>query len=69
MKNEIINIATLSKGRLKDQAEKVFKKWFKNYFKSERSLIDRSKDFNIHKMDMNATEITEALVKVCADWD
>ena len=26
MKNEIINIATLSKGRLKEQAEKVFKK-------------------------------------------
>ena len=34
MKNEIINIATLSKGRLKEQAEKVFKKkGFKNYFK------------------------------------
>ena len=33
MKNEIINIATLSKGRLKEQAEKFLKKGFKNYFK------------------------------------
>ena len=40
MKNEIINIATLSKGRLKDQAEKVFKKnGLKIVSKSERSLI------------------------------
>ncbi len=33
MRNELINIATLSKGRLKDRADEVFKKkWDKNYF-------------------------------------
>ena len=46
MKNEIINIATLSKGRLKDQAEKVFKKnGLKIISKSERSLIGSIKGF------------------------
>ena len=68
MKNEIINIATLSKGRLKDQAEKVFKKnGLKIISKSERSLIGSIKGFpNVRVMYMNATEIIEALGKgVC----
>ena len=69
MKNEIINIATLSKGRLKDRAEKVFKKnGLKIISKSERSLIGSIKRFpNVRVMYMNATEIIEALGKnVCA---
>ena len=69
MKNEIINIATLSKGRLKDQAEKVFKKnGLKIISKSERSLIGSIKDFpTVRVMYMNATEIIEALGKgICA---
>ena len=69
MKNEIINIATLSKGRLKAQAEKVFKKnGLKIISKSERSLIGSSNGFsNVRVMYMNATEIIEALGKgVCA---
>ena len=59
MKNEIINIATLSKGRLKDQAEKVFKK---------NGLKIISKGFpSVRVMYMNATEIIEALGKgICA---
>ena len=69
MKNEIINIATLSKGRLKDQAEKVFKKnGLKIISKSERSLIGSIKGFpTVRVMYMNATEIIEALGKgICA---
>ena len=69
MKNQIINIATLSKGRLKDQAEKVFKKnGLKIISKSERSLIGSIKGFpTVRVMYMNATEIIEALGKgICA---
>ena len=69
MKNEIINIATLSKGRLKDQSEKVFKKnGLKIISKSERSLIGSIKGFpTVRVMYMNATEIIEALGKgICA---
>ena len=69
MKNEIINIATLSKGRLKDQAEKVFQKnGLKIISKSDRSLIGSIKGFpSVRVMYMNATEIIEALGKgVCA---
>ena len=69
MKNEIINIATLSKGRLKEQAEKVFKKkGLKIISKSERSLIGSIKGFpSVRVMYMNANEIIEALGKgVCA---
>ncbi len=69
MKNEIINIATLSKGRLKDQAERVFKKnGLKIISKSERSLIGSINGLpSVRVMYMNATEIIEALGKgVCA---
>ncbi len=69
MKNEIINIATLSKGRLKKEAEKVFKKsGLKIVSKSERSLIGSIKGFpSVRVMYMNAVEIIEALGKgVCA---
>ena len=51
MKNEIINIATLSKGRLKDQAEKVFKKnGLKIISKSERSLIVQLKVYQLYEL-------------------
>ena len=69
MKKEIINIATLSKGRLKDQAEKVFKKnGLKIISKSNRSLTGSIKGFPyVRVMYMNATEIIEALGKnICA---
>ncbi len=69
MKNDMINIATLSKGRLKSQAEKVFKKnGLKIISKSERSLIGFIKGLpSVRIMYMNATEIIEALGKgVCA---
>ena len=69
MKNEVINIATLSKGRLKLEAEKVFKKnGLKIVSKSERSLIGAIKGFpSVRVMYMNSTEIIEALGKgVCA---
>tara|TARA_S200000501_G_C20788814_1_gene728525 strand:- start:212 stop:892 length:681 start_codon:yes stop_codon:yes gene_type:complete len=69
MKNELINIATLSKGRLKDKAEKIFKKnGIKIISKSERSLIGSIKGFHsVRVMYMNATEIVEALGKgICA---
>ena len=69
MKKEIINIATLSKGRLKYQAEKVFKKnGLKIISKSDRSLTGSIKGFPyVRVMYMNATEIIEALGKnICA---
>ena len=69
MTNEIINIATLSKGRLKNEAEKVFKKCGLSISKiSERSLIGSIKKYPmVRVMYMNATEIIEALGKgVCA---
>ncbi len=69
MKNEIINIATLSKGRLKAQAEKVFKKnGLKIILKSDRSLVGSIRNFpNVRVMYMNASEIIEALGKgVCS---
>ena len=69
MKNEIVNIATLSKGRLMESAEKVFKKnGLKIIYKSERSLIGSIKGFpSVRVMKMNATEIIEALGKgVCS---
>ena len=46
MKKEIINILTLSKGRMKVQAEEVFKrKKFKIIQESERSLIGAIKGY------------------------
>ena len=69
MKKEIINILTLSKGRMKAQAEDVFKrKKFKIIQESERSLIGAIKGYpNIRVLYMNATEIIEALGKGIGD--
>ena len=66
---ETITILTLSKGRMKAEAEKVFKKKkLKIIRESERSLIGSIKGYpNIRVLYMNATEIVEALGKgICA---
>ena len=69
MTKEIITILTLSKGRMKAEAEKVFKKnKLKITRESERSLIGSIKGYpNIRVLYMNATEIIEALGKGIGD--
>ena len=69
MTKEIITILTLSKGRMKAEAEKVFKKnKLKITRESERSLIGSIKGYpNIRVLYMNATEIVEALGKGIGD--
>ena len=69
MTKEIITILTLSKGRMKTEAEKVFKKSkLKIVRESERSLIGSIKGYpNIRILYMNATEIVEALGKGIGD--
>ena len=66
---ETITILTLSKGRMKAEAEKVFKKnKLKITQESERSLIGYIKGYpNIRILYMNATEIIEALGKGIGD--
>ena len=69
MMKETITILTLSKGRMKAEVEKVFKKnKLKITRKSERSLIGSIKGYsNIRVLYMNATEIIEALGKGIGD--
>ena len=69
MTKEIITILTLSKGRMKVEAEQVFKKnKLKITRESERSLIGSIKGYpNIRVLYMNATEIIEALGKGIGD--
>ena len=69
MTKETITILTLSKGRMKAEAEKVFKKKkLKIIRESERSLIGSIKGYpNIRVLYMNATEIVEALGKGIGD--
>ena len=69
MTKEVITILTLSKGRMKVEAEKVFKKnKLKITKESERSLIGSIKGYpNIRVLYMNATEIIEALGKGIGD--
>ena len=69
MMKETITILTLSKGRMKAEAEKVFKKnKLKISRESERSLIGSIKGYpNIRVLYMNATEIIEALGKGIGD--
>ena len=69
MTKEIITILTLSKGRMKMQAEQVFKKnKLKIIQKSERSLIGTIKGYPmVRVLYMNATEILEALGKGIGD--
>ncbi len=63
MTKETITILTLSKGRMKAEAEKVFKKnKLKITRENERSLIGSIKGYpNIRVLYMNATEIVQAL--------
>ena len=65
----MINILTLSKGRMKSEAERVFKKnKLKIIQQSERSLIGAIKGYpSIRVLYMNATEIIEALGKGIGD--
>lgn len=69
MNKEMINILTLSKGRMKSDAENVFKKnKLKIVQESERSLTGSIKGYpNIRVLYMNATEIIEALGKGIGD--
>ena len=69
MTKEMITILTLSKGRMKMQAEQVFKKnKLKIIQKSERSLIGTIKGYPmVRVLYMNATEILEALGKGIGD--
>ena len=69
MMKETITILTLSKGRMKAEAEQVFKKKkLKIIRESERSLIGSIKGYpNIRVLYMNATEIVEALGKGIGD--
>ena len=69
MTKEIINILTLSKGRMKAEAEQVFKKnKLKITQENERSLMGSIKGYpNIRVLYMNATEIIEALGKGIGD--
>ena len=69
MMKETITILTLSKGRMKAEAEKVFKKKkLKITRESERSLIGSIKGYpNLRVLYMNATEIVEALGKGIGD--
>jgi len=69
MTKETITILTLSKGRMKAEAEKVFKKnKLKINRQSERSLIGFIKGYpNLRVLYMNATEIVEALGKGIGD--
>ena len=69
MTKEMITILTLSKGRMKAEAEQVFKKnQLKITRESERSLIGYIKGYsNIRILYMNATEIIEALGKGIGD--
>ena len=69
MKQETINILTLSKGRMKFDAEKVFKKnKLKIVKQNEKSLIGIVKGYpHIKVLYMNASEIIEALGKNVGD--
>ena len=69
MTKETITILNLSKGRMKAESEKVFRKSkLKIIQKSERSLIGYVKGYpNIRVLYMNATEIIEALGKGIGD--
>ena len=69
MTKDTITILNLSKGRMKAESEKVFRKnKLKIIQKSERSLIGYIKGYpNIRVLYMNATEIIEALGKGIGD--
>ena len=69
MTKDTITILNLSKGRMKAESEKVFRKSkLKIIQKSERSLIGYIKGYpNIRVLYMNATEIIEALGKGIGD--
>ena len=69
MKQETITILTLSKGRMKLDAEKVFKKnKLKIVKQSERSLVGTIKGYPLVKLlYMNSSEVIENLGKGVGD--
>ena len=69
MKQETITILTLSKGRMKRDAEKIFKKnKLKIVKQSERSLVGTIKGYpSVKVLYMNSSEIIENLGKNVGD--
>ena len=69
MKQETITILTISKGRMKLDAEKVFKKnKLKILKKSERALVGTIKGYPLVKvLYMNSSEVIENLGKGIGD--
>ena len=62
MSNEIINIGIVSKGRLKEESEKVFKKKKLKIYYNKRELLGRIKDRkNIRVLFLHAREIIEQI--------
>ena len=62
MSKEIINIGIVSKGRLKEESEKIFKKKKLKIFYDKRELLGRIKDRkNIRVLFLHAREIIEQI--------
>ena len=62
MSKEIINIGIVSKGRLKEESEKIFKKKKLKIYYDKRELIGRIKDQpNIRVLFLHAREIIEQI--------
>ena len=62
MNKEIINIGIVSKGRLKEESEKIFKKKKLKIYYDKRELIGRIKDQpNIRVLFLHAREIIEQI--------
>ena len=62
MSKEIINIGIVSKGRLKEESEKIFKKKKLKIYYNKRELLGRIKDRkNIRVLFLHAREIIEQI--------
>ena len=62
MNKEMINIGVVSKGRLKEESEKIFKKKKLKIYYDKRELIGRIKDQpNIKVLFLHAREIIEQI--------
>ena len=62
MNKEMINIGVVSKGRLKEESEKIFKKKKLKIYYDKRELIGRIKDQpNIRVLFLHAREIIEQI--------
>ena len=62
MRKEIINIGIVSKGRLKEESEKIFKKKKLKIYYNKRELLGRIKDRpNVRVLFLHAREIIEQI--------